>query len=129
MPDLMQHSVSPGTAPAVVGIGPATTRPDDESLPIELAQPVGIAVVAGGDPANVGAPGPPAGMPQAASRTQISGDRPAGMPTHISGRPPPPEIAVVTAPDIEPASLVWWGVLLVALACLAVGIVVGYALA
>jgi hypothetical protein len=38
-------------------------------------------------------------------------------------------VQVVTAADPEPPKLVWWGVLLVALGCLALGIALGYLLA
>jgi hypothetical protein len=51
---------------------------------------------------------------------------PAPYHTHLSGVPP---VMVVTAADAEPPKLVWWGVVLVALGCLALGIVLGYLLA
>jgi serine/threonine-protein kinase len=60
---------------------------------------------------------------RAASATQVSAERPVGMPTQHSDAPP---VQVVTATDEEPASLVWWGALLLALAAFGAGIVVGY---
>jgi hypothetical protein len=63
--------------------------------------------------------------PAGSSPTQISGDEPAGPVTHFAGGPP---VQIVTAADEEPPSLVWWAVLLLAVACLALGFTVGYVL-
>jgi serine/threonine-protein kinase len=57
--------------------------------------------------------------------TQIS-DAPARTPTYMANVP---LVAVETAPDEEPPSLVWWGVVLVGLGTFAIGTLVGYLLA
>jgi eukaryotic-like serine/threonine-protein kinase len=103
----------------------------------ELAMPMApIAVAAVAAPASGPAPaygayvygGPPAANPavRAAGATQVSAERPTGMPTQHSDLP---AVQVETALDEEPASLVWWGVLLVALGTFAAGILVGYMIA
>jgi len=60
---------------------------------------------------------------QGGTATQISAAKPAGTPTIQSDLP---AVNIMTAADDEPASLVWWGVVLVALATFAFGLLVGY---
>jgi eukaryotic-like serine/threonine-protein kinase len=75
-------------------------------------------------PAQVLVPAPPAGY-QAAGATKISEGRPTGTPTFHSDVP---QIRVEEAADIEPPSLVWWGVALVGAGCFALGLLLGYVL-
>jgi serine/threonine-protein kinase len=68
---------------------------------------------------------PPAGAIPGTT-TQVSDERPAGIPTLHSDMPP---VHVIDAAEPEPLSLVWWGVALVGIGCFALGLMVGYLLA
>ena len=57
--------------------------------------------------------------------TKISGQRPHGTPAYNGQHHP---IHIEEAADIEPASLVWWGVMFIGLICFAAGLGIGYLL-
>jgi serine/threonine protein kinase len=67
-------------------------------------------------------PGPGQGL--GGPSTQISIDAPSRNPTYMGSSVP--HVAVETAPDEEPPSLVWWGVVLVGMGTFALGALVGY---
>ncbi|MEM1034140.1 MAG: protein kinase [Myxococcota bacterium] len=100
------------------------------SAAVPLTRPGGVASAAAASPPAVSAvlaAGPLAGAPQGGgSPTQVSQVRPPGTPTIDTGIAP---IGVTMARDPKPPSLVWWGVLLVAVGSFAAGILLGYALA
>jgi eukaryotic-like serine/threonine-protein kinase len=122
LPSLPPAVQGRAVAPPVSGLASApAVRPNDDSLPIELIGPSRPSDGAPPTPFSVSVP------PQRASRTQVSGDvPPSRVPGNVNELP---LVRVVTAADAEPPKLVWWAVVLIALACLALGIAVGYLLA
>jgi len=111
-----QAAVPPGSS---VPLAPVV-RPDDDSLPIDLIGPARASEASPPSPFSVAVP------PQGASRTQVSGEVP---PSRVAPQPGEmPQVRVVTAADAEPPKLVWWAVVLIALACLALGVALGYLL-
>ncbi len=114
---LPQMSAPPrsGSAPPP---GRASAPPQQGSTP-----PPHAASMAPPHAASLVPPYPPApGGPS----TQISGDRPAGTPTlHEQA----PRVDVMMAREEDSPSLVWWGVVMVAISAFALGVLVGYVLA
>jgi serine/threonine-protein kinase len=98
------------------------------ALPIPLVAPSSMPPSAMGAAAMVAIPGaPPTGVGTVEPvHTKVSGDRPPGVPTLDANRP---HVHITEAEPLGPPALVWWAVLLVAIACFALGLAAGYQLA
>jgi serine/threonine-protein kinase len=133
MPDLLQqHGVAPAPQSAVQS--PAQSVAQPAAAPATQGSPaVPASAVHAPSPSTAAQPaasptpppgGPPAGAYPGGS-TQVSEARPPGIPTLNSDVPP---VHIVDAADPEPPALVWWGVVVVAMACLGAGVLIGYIL-